>query len=46
VQGANPVDLPVLLPNKFELVIILNTAKALGPTIPSALLVRADVVVE
>mgnify|MGYP001599373661 FL=1 len=46
LRGAKPADLPVEMPSRYDLVVNLKTAKALGLRVPQSILVRADRVIE
>jgi putative ABC transport system substrate-binding protein len=46
LRGANPAELPIQQPTKFDLIVNLKTARALGLTIPQAILLRADRLLE
>jgi putative ABC transport system substrate-binding protein len=46
LRGAKPLELPVQLPTKYEMIVNLKTAKALGLAVPPSILLRADEVIE
>jgi putative tryptophan/tyrosine transport system substrate-binding protein len=46
LQGGNPADIPIEQPTKFDLVVNLKTAKALGISLPESFLLRADQIIE
>jgi putative ABC transport system substrate-binding protein len=46
LRGAKPAELPVQLPTKFQMIVNLKTAKALGLTVPPSIMLRADEVIE